>query len=63
MLKKFLSVVCVAALSTVFVGCEPGDLDGDATPDVVETTGTDVVVPVEDATLETTDPVVEPVTN
>lgn len=49
MLKKFLSIVCVAALSTAFVGCEPVT-DVDATPVVIETTETDVVLPAEGAT-------------
>lgn len=48
MLKKFLALGCVVALSAAFVGCEPAPVvDAPAASDV--TTPVDEVVVVEDA--------------
>ncbi len=44
MLKKFLALGCVLALSAAFVGCEPAPVV-DATP------GPDVVVPADEAVV------------
>lgn len=46
MLRKFAALFCVAALSVVFVGCEPAEVPvGPAPPTGAETAPADGVVP------------------
>lgn len=53
MLKKFLALGCVVALSAAFVGCEPAPVV-DTTPASDVTTPVDtVVVPVDGAAVDT----------
>lgn len=62
MLKKFLSIVGVVALSSVFVGCEPAT---DTTPDTTVPT-TDTEAPAVDGAAATevpTEPAPETPTN
>lgn len=53
MLRKFAALLSVAALSVVFVGCEPAEVPvGPAPPAAAETAPADGEVPPADAAVE-----------